>query len=45
MGRGETQTASYYPFGLAIQGLSSNLEANPYLYNGKELHTEVDLDL
>jgi len=38
------QTASYYPFGLAIQGLSSYLDANPYLYNGKELHTEVDLD-
>jgi len=40
-----TQTTAYYPFGLPINALSSNLENNPYLYNGKELHSELNLDL
>ena len=40
-----TQTTAYYPFGLPINALSRNLENNPYLYNGKELHSELNLDL
>jgi len=45
-----TQGAVYYPFGLAIDTLSYQLPvatgttANPYLYNGKELHTQLGLE-
>ncbi len=43
-GRGSTY-AAYYPFGLAIDCLSWQLEKNPYLYNGKELHTQLNMNL
>ncbi len=45
-----SQQAVYYPFGLAIDTLSYQLPvatgttANPYLYNGKELHTQLGLE-
>ncbi len=48
--RGSTY-AAYYPFGLAINGLSWQLvnentpDKNPYLYNGKEPHTELNMNL
>ncbi len=43
------QEDSYYPFGLTMQGLSyqtgnKSYNANLYLYNGKELQQELDLD-
>ncbi len=40
-----TQTTAYYPFGIPIDKLSQNLEKNPYLYNGKEQHNELGMDL
>jgi RHS repeat-associated protein len=39
------QNTAYYPFGLPINALSHNTESNPYLYNGKELHSELQMDL
>jgi hypothetical protein len=42
-----TQVADYYPFGMQIKQTStdvSNPLANKYLYNGKELQTELGLD-
>jgi RHS repeat-associated protein len=41
------QTDDYYPFGLAIAGLSGRTEnkvENRFLYNGKELQTDLNLD-
>ncbi|MFO8021849.1 MAG: RHS repeat-associated core domain-containing protein, partial [Perlabentimonas sp.] len=41
------QEDSYYPFGLQMAGLSeraSGVQPNQYLYNGKELHEELNLD-
>jgi len=43
------QEDSYYPFGLTMQGLSyqtgnKSYNTNLYLYNGKELQQELDLD-
>lgn len=42
------QDISYYAFGMTMDGLSyvasSNNQENNYLYNGKELQTDLDLD-
>ncbi|MCG8309504.1 MAG: RHS repeat-associated core domain-containing protein, partial [Cytophagales bacterium] len=41
------QTDDYYPFGLSITGLSGrtdNRVLNRFLYNGKELQTDLNLD-
>ncbi|MCG8308309.1 MAG: RHS repeat-associated core domain-containing protein, partial [Cytophagales bacterium] len=41
------QTDNYYPFGLSITGLSGrtdNKVENRFLYNGKELQTDLNLD-
>ncbi len=42
------QTDSYYPFGMTIEELSHSVLAveqnNKYLYNGKELQDELDID-
>jgi RHS repeat-associated protein len=41
------QTDDYYPFGLAIAGLSGRTEnkvENRFLYNGKELQSDLELD-
>lgn len=42
------QDVSYYAFGMTMDGLSyvasSNNQENNYLYNGKELQTDLDLD-
>jgi RHS repeat-associated protein len=42
-----TQVADYYPFGMQIKQTSTDVTnplANKYLYNGKELQTELGLD-
>ncbi len=42
------QKDDYYPFGLSIAGLSSRRDRasmNNYLYNGKELQSELNLDI
>lgn len=41
------QEDSYYPFGMQMADLSERaggVQPNQYLYNGKELHEEMDLD-
>jgi RHS repeat-associated protein len=38
------QENHYDPFGMILKGQSYQLEANKYLYNGKELQTELGLD-
>ncbi|MEA3503967.1 MAG: RHS repeat-associated core domain-containing protein, partial [Bacteroidota bacterium] len=41
------QDNSYYPFGMKMEGLSHSEEIAPenkYLYNGKELHEDFNLD-
>jgi RHS repeat-associated protein len=43
------QESHYYPFGMQMEGLSysgllSGVEANKYLYNGKELQDDLGLD-
>lgn len=34
----------YYPFGMEMSGLTAGTSSNKYLYNGKELQTDFDLD-
>jgi RHS repeat-associated protein len=43
------QESHYYPFGMTMEGMSysgllSGVEANKYLYNGKELQDDLGLD-
>ena len=41
------QEDSYFPYGMQMAGLSERsggIQPNQYLYNGKELHEELDLD-
>lgn len=34
----------YYPFGMEMSGLTAGTSSNKYLYNGKELQTDFNLD-